>query len=70
MGRIIKWSLVALVVCLILSDLNIKTSIYHAKDNSIEIKFPQWQAEKPWFYLYWTPGTFTLTPPPVEEDPL
>ena len=67
MGKIIKWALLALVVCLILSELNIKTSIYHKMDNSVEIIFPQWQQEKPWFYFYWTPGTLRLTPPETEE---
>ena len=46
MGKIIKWALLALVVSLILSKLNIKTSIYHKMDNSVEIIFPQWQQEK------------------------
>ena len=67
MGKIIKWALLALVVCLILSELNIKTSIYHKKDNSVEIIFPQWQQEKPLFYFYWTPGTVKWHQDPPEE---
>ena len=67
MGKIIKWALLALVVCLILSELNIKTSIYHKKDNSVEIIFPQWQQEKPWFYFYWTPGTLSFIPAKREK---
>lgn len=41
MGKLIKWSLIALVVALIVSNISIKTSLYKAKDNSVEISFPQ-----------------------------
>ncbi len=67
-GKIIKWSLLALVVCLIVSRININTSIYKKQDNSVEIIFPQWQLEKPWFYFYWTPGTLRLEIPPKKAE--
>lgn len=56
MGKLIKWSLIALVVALIVSNISIKTSLYKAKDNSVEISFPQWKTQTPWLYVYWTPG--------------
>lgn len=56
MGKLIRWLLIALVVALIVSNINIKTSLYKAKDNSVEISFPEWQSDAPWFYFYWTPG--------------
>ncbi len=43
MGKLIKWGLVALIGCLIVSQINIQTSIYNKQDNSVEIIFPQWQ---------------------------
>ncbi|MCD8548045.1 MAG: hypothetical protein LRY38_06410 [Aeromonadaceae bacterium] len=58
MGKLIRWSLVALVVALIVSNINIKTSLYKAQDNSLEISFPQWKTKTPWLYLYWTPGVW------------
>lgn len=57
MWKLIKWSLLTLVVVLICSEIDIKTSLYKASDNSLEIRFPQWRADAPWFYVYWTPGT-------------
>ena len=68
MGKLIKWGFVALIGCLIVSQINIQTSIYKKQDNSVEIIFPQWQLEKPWFYLYWTPGTLRFKQPPNEDQ--
>ena len=59
--------MIALVVARILSEININASIYKSADNSVEIIFPQWNVDKPWFYVYWTPGTLRLTPPEKEE---
>lgn len=60
MFKVMKWALLATVIALIASQINIEASIYKTTDNSIEIIFPQWQTEKPWFYFYWTPGTLTF----------
>ncbi len=60
MFKMLMWSLVLLVIALICSEINIDTSIYKSADNSVEIKFPQWKAEDPWFYMYWTPGTLSF----------
>jgi len=67
-GKLIKWGFVALIGCLIVSQINIQTSIYKKQDNSVEIIFPQWQLEKPWFYFYWTPGTLRFKQPPKENQ--
>lgn len=47
MGKLIKWSLIALVVALIVSNISIKTSLYKAKDNSVEISFPNGRPRLP-----------------------
>ncbi len=54
--KLMLWTLLALVLALIFSEINIKTSLYKAADNSVEIIFPEWQTDDAWFYLYWTPG--------------
>lgn len=58
MKKLMLWTLLALVLALIFSEINIKTSLYKAADNSVEITFPEWQTDHPWFYFYWTPGQF------------
>lgn len=68
MGKLIKWGLLALIGSLIVSQININASIYKKQDNSVEIIFPQWQQEKPWFYFYWTPGTLRFKQPPKEDQ--
>ncbi|MFC3913163.1 hypothetical protein ACFOSS_06750 [Pseudaeromonas sharmana] len=62
MGKLFRWGLVVLIAALVVSKLNIQTSIYKKDDNSVEIIFPQWQQDDPWFYLFWTPGTLSLDP--------
>ena len=49
--KLMLWTLLALVLALIFSEINIKTSLYKAADNSVEIIFPQWQTDNPWFYF-------------------
>ena len=67
MFKLFGWSMIALVVALILSEININTSIYKSADNSLEIIFPQWNVDKPWFYVYWTPGTLSFIPAKREK---
>ena len=62
MGKLFRWAIVALIAALVVSEIHIQTSLYKKEDNSVEIIFPQWQTKQPWFYLFWTPGEFTLDP--------
>ncbi len=62
MGKLIRWLLILLVAGLVVSQITIHTSLYARKDNSVEIAFPQWKADDPWIYLYWTPGFFSIDP--------
>ncbi|MGL4206079.1 MAG: hypothetical protein ACRCRW_08195 [Aeromonadaceae bacterium] len=67
MFKVMKWALLATLIGLIASQINIEASIYKAADNSVEIIFPQWQTEEPWFYVYWTPGTLSFKQQPREK---
>jgi len=48
MWKMLKWSVIGGVVLLILSDIEISTSLYKYEDNRVEINFPRWQADQPW----------------------
>lgn len=56
MGKLIKWLLILAVAILVLSEVNLSTSLYKYEDNQIEIIFPRWRTESPWYYLRWNPG--------------
>jgi len=43
MWKMLKWSVIGGVVLLILSDIEISTSLYKYEDNSVQINFPRWQ---------------------------
>jgi len=47
MWKMLKWSVIGGVVLLILSDIEISTSLYKYEDNSVQINFPRWQGPKP-----------------------
>lgn len=66
-SKLFFWAFIAFVVMLICSKINLETSIYKEEQNSLEIIFPQWQTEQPWFYFYWTPGTVKWHQDPPEE---
>lgn len=68
MRKLLTWAIVALIAALVVSEININTSLYKAQDNSVEIIFPQWQPKQPWFYFYWTPGKILLAQPEEEQD--
>ena len=56
MWKMLKWSVIGGVVLLILSDIEISTSLYKYEDNRVEINFPRWQADQPWCTLRWHAG--------------
>ncbi|MBR9857738.1 MAG: hypothetical protein GYB38_08515 [Gammaproteobacteria bacterium] len=56
MGTLIKGLLLLLVVFLLASEVNMSTSLYRYEDNQIEITFPVWQTDTPWYYLKWNPA--------------
>ncbi|MBL1376652.1 hypothetical protein [Zobellella iuensis] len=56
MGTLFKWLLVLLIAVLLLSEVKLNTSLYRYEDNQIEITFPSWRAEDPWYYLKWNPA--------------
>lgn len=58
MWKMLKWSVIGGVVLLILSDIEISTSLYKYEDNRVEINFPRWQADQPWGTLSWHAGRF------------
>ncbi|MGY3884995.1 hypothetical protein [Aeromonas aquatica] len=56
MWTVLKWSVIGSVLLLILSDIQISTSIYKYEDNKVRISFPRWQAEQPWGTFQWHAG--------------
>lgn len=56
MWKALKWSFIAAVLLLILSDIQLKTSIYKYEENSVLISFPRWQPKQPWGTLSWHAG--------------
>lgn len=56
MGTLIKGLLLLLVAFLLASEVNMSTSLYRYQDNQIEITFPVWQTNTPWYYLKWNPA--------------
>lgn len=62
MWKLLRWLLLLVIAGLVVSKIDIKTSLYARKDNSVEISFPQWKADQPWLYLYWTPGFYSINP--------
>ena len=68
-GRLFFWGFIAFIAMLCMSKITLETSIYVKDQNSLEIIFPQWKADKPWIYFYWEPGYTTWTPDtPAEEN--
>ncbi len=62
-GKLIRRAFIVFFVMLLLSKINLQTSIYEADKNSLEIIFPLWKTDAPWLYFYWTPGTVSWNPP-------
>lgn len=56
MGALIKLLLLLLVVVFLTSEVNLSTSLYRYEDNEIELTFPVWQTDNPWYYLKWNPS--------------
>ncbi len=56
MGTLIKWFLFLLVAFLLASEVNLSTSLYDYEDNQVEITFPVWQTDTPWYYIKWNPA--------------
>ena len=56
MAALLKGLLLLVLVLLLLSEVNLNTSLYKYEDNQIEITFPSWRAENPWYYLKWNPA--------------
>ncbi|MDU1144059.1 hypothetical protein [Aeromonas rivipollensis] len=56
MWTMLKWTVICGVLLLILSDIQISTSLYKYEDNSVQINFPRWQSERPWGSLRWHAG--------------
>ena len=56
MWKALKWIFICWALLLILSDIQISTSLYKYEDNSVQINFPRWQSEQPWGSLRWHAG--------------
>ncbi|MDP5292222.1 hypothetical protein Q9290_07970 [Oceanimonas sp. CHS3-5] len=56
MGALIKLLLLLLVGFFLASEVNLSTSLYRYEDNEIELTFPVWQTDNPWYYLKWNPA--------------
>lgn len=56
MGALIKLLLLLLVAFFLASEVTLSTSLYRYEDNEIELTFPVWQTDKPWYYLKWNPA--------------
>ena len=56
MWKMLKWSVIGGVVLLILSDIEISTSLYKYEDNRVLINFPRWEAKQPWGTFEWHAG--------------
>ncbi|MFC5706815.1 hypothetical protein [Aeromonas eucrenophila] len=56
MWTVLKWSVIGSVLLLILSDIQLSTSIYKYEDNRVQINFPRWQPKQPWATLGWHAG--------------
>lgn len=47
MWKVLKWLVIGGVLLLILSDVQISTSLYKYDDNKVVVSFPSWQADRP-----------------------
>ncbi|MGL5031020.1 MAG: hypothetical protein ACRC8Q_07690 [Aeromonas sp.] len=56
MWKILKWIFIFTVMLLILSDIQVSTSLYKYEDNRVLIQFPRWQAKHPWGSIEWHVG--------------
>ena len=48
MWKALKWISSGWALLLILSDIQISTSLYKYEDNRVLISFPRWEAKQPW----------------------
>ncbi|MDQ1885883.1 hypothetical protein [Aeromonas salmonicida] len=56
MWKVLKWLFIGWVLLLILSDVQISTSLYKYDDNKVVVSFPRWQADRPWGTFQWHAG--------------
>ncbi|TNJ14203.1 hypothetical protein CF111_21445 [Aeromonas sobria] len=56
MWKALKWIFICWALLLILSDIQISTSLYKYEDNRVLINFPRWEAKDPWGTLEWHEG--------------
>ncbi|OXY83514.1 hypothetical protein [Oceanimonas doudoroffii] len=55
MGAFFKLFLL-LAVFYLASEVKLSTSLYHYEENEIELTFPVWQTDNPWYYMKWNPA--------------
>lgn len=53
MGALIRLLIFLLFLLFLASEVNLSTSLYRYEDNKIELTFPVWQTDNPWYYLKW-----------------
>ncbi|WAF91305.1 hypothetical protein NRZ28_03330 [Aeromonas hydrophila] len=75
MWKVLKWFFIGWALLLILSDLQITTSLYKYEDNRVVVNFPRWQADQPWGTFEWHAGRveadwYGLAGRPKQVDPL
>ena len=56
MWTFLKWFFICWALLLILSDIQIRTSLYKYEDNQVVIKLPRWQTKQPWATFEWHAG--------------
>ncbi|MCS3461678.1 hypothetical protein ACW5WQ_15135 [Aeromonas rivuli] len=56
MWTLLKWFFIGWVLLLILSDIELSTSIYRYQDNKVDIAFPRWESKHPWATFSWHAG--------------
>ncbi|MFH7587893.1 hypothetical protein [Oceanimonas smirnovii] len=56
MGALIRLIISLLFLLFLASEVNLSTSLYRYEDNKIELTFPVWQTDNPWYYLKWDPA--------------
>ena len=56
MWKALKWIFNCWALLLILSDIQISTSLYKYEDNRVLINFPRWEAKQPWGTFEWHAG--------------
>ncbi|PJG59119.1 hypothetical protein [Aeromonas cavernicola] len=52
----LKWFFISWALLLMLSDIQISTSLYQYQQNRVLINIPRWQANRPWATLQWHVG--------------